>query len=168
MICPDCSHDNLAGSDACDQCGQDLSALDVPTPREGLQRAIMETPLKEVGLHPPNIVAPATPVLEAIRLMQQTRHGSVLVVETGKLVGIFTERDFLDRLALEQPDLSAVPVRDVMTPEPQALTEDDVLAFALHRMAVGHYRHIPVVKDGHPVGFVSVRGLLRYLAENVS
>jgi CBS domain-containing protein len=168
MICPDCGHDNLAGSDTCDHCGQNLSSLDIPTPGEGLQRAIMETPLRDVGLHPPNIVAPSASVLEAIRLMQQTRHGSVLVVEGGKMVGIFTERDFLDRLALEEKDLASLPVRDFMTPEPQALTEDDMLAFALHRMAVGHYRHIPVVKDGHPVGFISVRGILRYLAENAS
>jgi CBS domain-containing protein len=168
MICPDCGHDNLAGSDACDQCGQDLSSLDVPVPGEGLQRAIMETPLKEVGLHPPNIVAPSASVLEAVRLMQKTRHGSVLVVSEGTLVGIFTERDFLDRLSVERQDLSSLAVRDFMTPEPQALTEEDVLAFALHRMAVGHYRHIPVVRDGHPVGFISVRGILRYLAENAS
>ena len=168
MICPDCGHDNLAGADVCGECGQDLSSLDVPLPREGLQRTLMETPLREIGLHRPNLVAPSAPVLEAVRLMQATRHGSVLVVEDGKLVGIFTERDFLDRLAVEGRDLSALPIRDYMTAEVQALTEDDVLAFALHRMAVGQYRHIPVVREGSPVGFVSVRGILRYLAENAS
>jgi CBS domain-containing protein len=168
MICPDCGHDNLAGTDACGQCGQDLSYLDGPHSKEGLRRAIMETPLREVGLHSPNLVSPSASVLDAIRLMQATRHGSVLVVEDGKLVGIFTERDFLDRLATEGRDLAALPIRDFMTSGVQALTEDDVLAFALHRMAVGQYRHIPVVRDGRPVGFVSVRGILRYLAENIT
>jgi CBS domain-containing protein len=84
-------------------------------------------------------------------------------VENGKLVGIFTERDVLDRLAGEEVDLARLPVQVVMTPKPQYLGEDDALAFAVHRMAVGHYRHIPVLRDGHPIGFVSIRGVLKFL-----
>ncbi len=161
MICPDCGHDNIAGDDRCQECGQDLMSLDIPAPKEGMQRTLLETPLKEVGLLPPNLVAPDDPVMKAIRLMQETRHGSVLVVEKGNLVGIFTERDVLDRLAGEKIDLDTLHVRTVMTGNPQALTEDDALAYAVHRMAVGHYRHIPVVRNTPPVRFVSVRGVLK-------
>jgi len=168
MICPDCGQDNMGGADRCERCGQDLSYLDIPSHREDSRRGVMETPLREVGLLPPNLVPPTASVLEAVRLMQETRHGSVLVVEEGKLVGIFTERDLLDRLVPGKQDLSALPIGECMTRDPQALTEDDILAFALHRMAVGHYRHIPVVRDGRPVGFVSVRGILRYLARHAS
>jgi CBS domain-containing protein len=121
-----------------------------------------------VGLHAPNIVRSSTSLLEAIRLMQETRQGSVLVVDEGKLVGIFTERDVLNRIAGQSVDLATVPLREHMTPDPQTLTEDDALAFALHRMAVGHYRHIPVVRNGAPVGFVSVRGVLRFLARHTA
>lgn len=163
MICPDCGSDNLAGVDSCEECGQDLRSLDIPSAKDGLQQVLVETPLREVGLLPPNIVAPGDSVLEAVRLMQKTRHGSVLVVENGKLVGIFTERDVLDRLAGEEVDLARLPVQVVMTPKPQYLGEDDALAFAVHRMAVGHYRHIPVLRDGHPIGFVSIRGVLKFL-----
>jgi CBS domain-containing protein len=166
MICPDCGHDNLAGTDACEQCGQELASLDIPTPSGGLHQTLLGTPLREVGLHAPNVVTSSTSLLEAIRLMQRTRQGSVLVVDDGRLVGIFTERDVLNRIAGENVDLAAVPLRDHMTPDPQALSEDDALAFALHRMAVGHYRHVPVVRDGSPVGFLSVRGVLRFLARN--
>jgi len=163
LICPDCGSDNLAGVDSCEECGQDLRSLDIPSAKDGLQQVLVETPLREVGLLPPNIVAPGDSVLEAVRLMQKTRHGSVLVVENGKLVGIFTERDVLDRLAGEEVDLARLPVQVVMTPKPQYLGEDDALAFAVHRMAVGHYRHIPVLRDGHPIGFVSIRGVLKFL-----
>jgi len=149
--------------DSCEECGQDLRSLDIPSAKDGLQQVLVETPLREVGLLPPNIVAPGDSVLEAVRLMQKTRHGSVLVVENGKLVGIFTERDVLDRLAGEEVDLARLPVQVVMTPKPQYLGEDDALAFAVHRMAVGHYRHIPVLRDGHPIGFVSIRGVLKFL-----
>jgi len=167
LICPDCGTDNMAGVDNCEECGQDLRFLDVPFAKDGLQQVLLETPLREVGLLPPNIVAPGDSVLDAVRLMQNTRHGSVLVVEDGKLVGIFTERDVLDRLAGEAVDLAELPVQVVMTPKPQHLGEDDVLAFAVHRMAVGHYRHIPVLRDGHPVGFVSIRGVLKFLSSHL-
>jgi len=167
LICPDCGSDNLAGVDSCEECGQDLRSLDIPSAKDGLQQVLVETPLREVGLLPPNIVAPGDSVLEAVRLMQKTRHGSVLVVEDGKLVGIFTERDVLDRLAGEAVDLAELPVQVVMTPKPQYLGEDDALAFAVHRMAVGHYRHIPVLRDGHPIGFVSIRGVLKFLSSHL-
>ena len=167
MICPDCGTDNLAGVDNCEECGQDLRSLDIPSAKDGLQQVLVETPLREVGLLPPNIVAPGDSVLDAVRLMQKTRHGSVLVVENGKLVGIFTERDVLDRLAGEEVDLERLPVQVVMTPKPQYLGEEDALAFAVHRMAVGHYRHIPVLRDGHPIGFVSIRGVLKFLSSRL-
>jgi signal-transduction protein with cAMP-binding, CBS, and nucleotidyltransferase domain len=167
LICPDCGTDNLAGVDSCEECGQDLRSLDIPSVKDGLQQVLLETPLREVGLLPPNIVSPGDSVLEAVRLMQKTRHGSVLVVESGKLVGIFTERDVLDRLAGEEVDLERLPVQVVMTPKPQYLGEEDVLAFAVHRMAVGHYRHIPVLRDGHPIGFVSIRGVLKFLSSHL-
>jgi signal-transduction protein with cAMP-binding, CBS, and nucleotidyltransferase domain len=167
VICPDCGTDNLQGVDSCEECGQDLRYLDVPAPKDGLQQVLLETSLKEVGLLPPNIVEAGESVLEAVRLMQKTRHGSVLVVEDGKLVGIFTERDVLDRLAGEDVDLAKLPVQVVMTPKPQYLGEEDALAFAVHRMAVGHYRHIPVLRDGRPIGFVSVRGVLKFLSRHL-
>jgi signal-transduction protein with cAMP-binding, CBS, and nucleotidyltransferase domain len=168
MICPDCGHENLRGSDACEECGADFRSLDIPAPREGLQATLLETPLREVGPLPPNLVSPDDSVLDAIRLMQKTRHGSVLVVENGKLAGIFTERDALERVALAPIDPAKTPVRNLMMPRPATLTEDDILAFALHRMAVGHYRHVPILRDGKPVGFVSVRGILRFISQKIA
>jgi signal-transduction protein with cAMP-binding, CBS, and nucleotidyltransferase domain len=168
MICPDCGTDNMAGTDNCEECGQDLRSLDIPSPKDGLQQVLLETPLREVGLLPANVVAPGDSVLDAVRLMQKTRHGSVLVVDQGKLVGVFTERDVLDRLAGENVDLAILPVQVVMTHHPQTLTEEDALAYAVHRMAVGHYRHIPVERDGHLLGFVSIRGVLDFLSRRLA
>jgi CBS domain-containing protein len=53
-----------------------------------------------------------------------------------------------------------------MTPSPHAVAPDDTIASALHSMAVGGYRHVPVVREGRPVAFVSIRGILGYLAKN--
>ena len=165
--CPDCGHDNIAGMDACEHCGQDLRSVDVvPTQKSGLQRRIMETPLVELNPPPALCVAPADPVSGVIAKMQAERQGSVLVVDGGRLVGIFTERDVLNRVAGFGLDLTRLPVSQVMTPDPKTLGDEDILAFAMHRMAVGSYRHIPIVRDGHPPRFISVRGVLRYLHEH--
>ena len=166
MNCPDCGHDNLDGADACAHCGQDLRSLDIPRPRAGLQRRIMETPLRDLAPLPALTVPPDRPVAKVIALMQSKGQGSVLVVDGDRLIGIFTEHDALLRLAGSGADLDRLPVREVMTRDPKALREDDTLAVALHTMAVGDYRHIPILRDGETPLFVSVRGVLRYLHEH--
>jgi CBS domain-containing protein len=105
-------------------------------------------------------------VASVIRLMQEKRQGSVLVMENDRVVGIFTERDVLKRPTDVRADLETLPVRSVMTRDPRTLGDDDTLAYALNCMAIGSYRHIPVVRPGTPPRFVSVRGVLRYLHEH--
>jgi CBS domain-containing protein len=61
-------------------------------------------------------------------------------------------------------DAIARPLREVMTPHPVVLHEDDTLAFALHQMSIGEFRRLPVVRsDGTPVGVVSIKDILRYI-----
>src|SRR5436309_11438180 len=98
MVCPDCGHDNIDGVDACDHCGQNLSSVDIPGPKAGLQRAIMETPLRDLQPAIALTVTPGDSVSRAVKLMRDKRQGSVLVMEGRTLVGIFTERDALTRL----------------------------------------------------------------------
>ena len=166
MNCPDCGHNNLAGADVCGHCGQDLSSVDGPRPKSGLQRFIVETPLRELKPAVALTVPPQEPVSAVIRKMREQRQGSALVVEEGRLVGIFTERDIVHRLTGVRRDLDCLPIAEVMTRDPKALREDDTLAFAMHRMSVGHYRHVPIVTPGQPLRFVSVRGVLKFLHEN--
>lgn len=102
-----------------------------------------------------------TTVRAACRLMAEKRIGALLVVEHGHIAGIFTERDALNKVlaAALDPDvtlLSAVMVRD-----PQTIRADKPLAYALHMMAEGGFRHVPVVDDaGRPIGMVSARDAL--------
>ena len=79
---------------------------------------------------------------------------------------IFTEHDAVTRLVDSSVDLETTPISDVMTPDPKWLSEEDTLAYAMHSMAVGNYRHIPIIQEGKPLRFVSVRGVLKYLHEN--
>lgn len=163
MDCPDCGHDNINGVDACEHCGQDLRSIDIPRAKSGLQRTIMKTPIRDLNPLPALTVAPGESVAGAIRLMQKERHGSVMVLDGQDLVGMFTEHDLLTRIVGGSVDIESTPIADVMTRDPKPLREEDTLAHAMHRMAVGNYRHIPVVEEGKPVRFVSVRGVLRCL-----
>jgi CBS domain-containing protein len=123
----------------------------------------METPLRELRPALALTVPPAESVAQVIRRMREQRQGSVLIVDGGRLVGIFTERDIVNRLTADARNLEALPVSQVMTRDPKPLREDDTLAFALHRMSIGNYRHVPIATEGKPLRFVSVRGVLAYL-----
>jgi CBS domain-containing protein len=63
--------------------------------------------------------------------------------------------------------LDAFHVRDFMTPDPVVLRHDDPIAIAIHKMAVGGFRHIPIVEDGRPTGVVTARDVFHHLAETL-
>jgi CBS domain-containing protein len=73
-----------------------------------------------------------------------------------------TERDFLTKVA-GSAGFGRQPVADYMTHHPETVGPTDSLAFALGKMAGGGYRHLPVVRDGQPVGVISVRDILRHV-----
>jgi CBS domain-containing protein len=172
MICPGCGYDNIQGIFACEECGFDLAGFDTPEgqPLAGLRRHIMRDPIRRLAPLKPLVASPDTSIWNCIRIMREGRHGSVLIVDRTageRLVGVFTERDVLLRVWGSGLDINTTPVSRVMTPDPVVLKEEDVLAQAIHLMAVRGFRHIPIVREGRPIGFTSVRGILRYIAEQV-
>jgi CBS domain-containing protein len=99
-------------------------------------------------------------VAQAARLMKEKRVGAVMVVEEGKLVGMFTERDALFRVVAESRDARTTRLSEVMTRNPQSVDPRKTFSDALHIMHEGGFRHVPVVEDGRPVGMVSCRDAL--------
>jgi CBS domain-containing protein len=98
----------------------------------------------------------AATVLDAARAMRDQGVGSVLVTGAdGRLAGIFTGRDAVARVLADGRHPAATPLADVMTPDPAALAATDKTIHALRLMANGGFRHLPVVRDGQPVGVVS-------------
>lgn len=104
-------------------------------------------------------VATDATVSDAAEAMVRGRFGSVLVMASGTLMGIFTERDVL-RAAAERVDLSTSMVRDWMTSDPITATGDMDSGDAAETMIAHGFRHLPVVEQGELRGIVSLRDVL--------
>jgi CBS domain-containing protein len=90
----------------------------------------------------------------------------VMIVRESRIIGVFTERDAILKLHHRHLSLADQPVSEFMTPHPQTLDPHAKIAFAVQRMDVGSYRHIPIVDEqSRPTGIVSVRDILRYFHE---
>ncbi len=115
----------------------------------------------------PIIVSPNTSIKEVIERMQaMPTKGCVLICdEKNHLIGIASIRDILLKVAGVIKDTSKVPVSQIMTAKPEFLDKDAPLSFALQKMWIGKFRHVPVVDNGIPVGVVSTRDLVEYLGE---
>ena len=168
MLCPSCGHDNLPGVDRCDVCMASLMKLDVPSPKSGLQERLMEDSIAVLNPARAMTIDINAPASEALELMCTNDVGCVLVTDSGGIVGILTERDFLLKLAPTESQLDQIQVRAVMTANPVMLRLEDSIRFALHEMSVGGFRHIPVVGKDRSVGILSIRDVLEYLCCEVS
>jgi citrate synthase len=118
-----------------------------------------ERTVGEIMSKPPVTATPDESVAAAAARMGEQRVGSVIVVDGDRPVGILTERDLV-RLSAGGSD-GAEPVSKWMTPDPDSVGPDVEATTAFARLAERGYRHIPVVDDGHLVGVVSMRDLMR-------
>jgi hypothetical protein len=127
----------------------------------------LDLPIRSLpGLHAPIALAVDVSVRRAIETMNELRVGCVLVVDRDRLTGIFTERDVLMRVAGGDVDADSTPLGDVMTPDPECLTLDDGIAYALNRMSVGGFRHVPLIDaSGRPTGAVSMRHIVDFIVD---
>jgi CBS domain-containing protein len=118
--------------------------------------------LVRLSHRPPVVVGPEMTVLAAVELMSKQRVGAVGVVENDKLVGIFTERDLMERVVLKVRPPAATRVGDVMTSPVASVRGDGSPAQALETMIDRHIRHLPVTDDSNRVlGMLSIRNLLQ-------
>jgi CBS domain-containing protein len=107
-------------------------------------------------------VGAGTRVEEAIRLMSESRVGSVMVVAPdGEALGIFTERDVLNLLAARGESAGAVPVEDVMTRKLVVAEPDTKIDDTLAAMTENRCRHMPVLQEGKVLGVISIGDLVK-------
>jgi CBS domain-containing protein len=166
MICPRCGRDNVPGDEQCAGCQFDLAPLDQPQPQDRVQSDLMERVVRDLNPPPPVTVRKNVTLSQAVAAMVEHKVGTVLILnDEGKLAGIFSERDLLQRVPIADAKSGKRPVADFMTPNPETIGAGDTLVLALHKMDVGGYRHLPVMVDGSPVGMISVRGMVRHIAK---
>jgi len=112
-------------------------------------------------------VEPSANLTEAVHAMSAGRSGSVLVLQAGSLVGIFTERDILRALAHSaKADLARISsVTQWMSRDPVTIGPDTTVPEALNQMLFGGFRHLPVVNENAVVGMLSMRDLAKSIAK---
>ncbi|HEX5015178.1 MAG TPA: CBS domain-containing protein [Candidatus Limnocylindrales bacterium] len=166
MRCPACGFDNLIGSDVCDNCGADLAGRDVPEQATSYRGPLLgehlDELLHELNVGEPDILEATADVNDAVQVMHTKGSDCVLVVDAGRLVGIFTDRDAVLKVAGKPAQSQSLA--ELMTRDPVVLRHDDTIAVAINKMAVGGFRHIPIVEDGVPTGVVTARDVFRHLA----
>lgn len=142
---------------------------DSDRPRRGpFDSSLLREPLTDLPVRGAIVMAPDATVTEAMRAMQRDHRGCVIVTDDGtrdsKLIGIFTERDVLFRIVDRGRNPAALPLGEVMTPDPEVLSVRSTVAYALNKMSVGGFRHVPVVDEEHrPAFVVSVRDIVEFL-----
>ena len=134
-----------------------------------LAQSLRADPVSRLSLRPVCSVDVSTSIEETLRCMVDRRTGCALVTEGGQLAGIFTERDFVDRVlgggAGDPVDL-ARPIAQVMTRSPKTIRRTDSIQSAIELMEGGGYRHLPVLgEDAQPAGVLSVKDVVHYLVE---
>jgi len=150
-----------ASTITCDASGLPLAQFDIS--EDDLEESITRHPIGALMPREPHTVPSTTSVREAIDEMNRAKVGCLLVEDDGELVGVFTERDVLNK-GSDDPGALDRPVSELMTYSPETLRKNDSIAFAMHTMDLGGYRHLPIVaEDGHPTGVISSRDILRFL-----
>lgn len=164
MKCPDCSLDNIAGSDECSGCGSPLVHTGALAPKRGMERRILEGTAKDLSPKTAKAVSPRDSLLKAVEMMRAANVGCVLVFEHDNFRGILSERDLILKVP-ETQDLAQSQVASVMRERPTCLRENDEIAVVFNLMAMSGNWHAPVQMNNGSYGVVSARDLLRYLCK---
>jgi len=143
-----------------------LSNYDPPQFGSAVEAALAESTADAMQSRPYAEVSSGTPIRLAIHALHGLKVSCLLVVDNEQLVGIFTERDVLERVAEQYPNLADQPIREVMTTDPVVVYAHNPSGTALAAIAAAGYRHVPVVEaDGRVAGIVSPRRVFSYLED---
>ena len=129
----------------------------------------IQDPISSLGLEPPLVVEIGTNMKNALNSLQQEKQNCLLITDNNKLKGILTERDILLKVTGKGFDLDLVTVDEFMTEDPEYLSPEDPLAYALNKMHIGGFRHVPIVNDLlKPVGLISISNIISTIADYFS
>lgn len=134
---------------------------------DALEEALVEQEVSAIRHEPFVTIDPNTSVQEALNQLAGLHIACLMVTEDDRLVGVFSERDVLAKVALEYEEVKDRSVRDVMTTNPIFVNETDSAVAALSVMAICGYRHVPVVDlDGKVTGIVSPQRINEFIMKH--
>src|SRR5208282_3979242 len=93
-------------------------------------------------------ISPDATVFEAIQVLAQKNIGALPVMEGDKLIGIFSERDYTRKVALEGKTSQKTKVRDILSANVATISPNDTVEDAMRLMTERHVRHLPVLEEG--------------------
>ena len=129
----------------------------------------IQDPISSLGLEKPLVVEAGTNMKNALNLLQQKKQNCLLIINNESLSGILTERDILLKVTGKGFDLDLVTVDEFMTENPEVLSPEDPLAYALNKMHIGGFRHVPIVNDSmYPIGLISINNIISTIADYFS
>ena len=123
---------------------------------------VLRTQLGDFKIPNPATVTPDTTIQDAARIMEDRNVSSLLVSQDGGLEGIVTDRDMRGRVVANNMDVT-LPVTEIMTPNPRAVTSDTLAFEAMLIMADMRIHHLPVVDEGAVTGIIASADIMRLL-----
>jgi CBS domain-containing protein len=167
ILCPYCDAENIEGADVCEECQLSLGDLSLRPPSSDVERALLRERIESLRPNKPLSVSPDVTIGEALKMMIGRGVGCIMIVEGDRLLGIFSERDAMMRVNIDAAKMAGRPISEVMTVNPATLRSRDKISFAIHRMNVGGFRHVPILDaDDRLTGVISIRDILRFLTEH--
>lgn len=106
-------------------------------------------------------ISPDATVLDALRLMAEKDVGALVVVDGDQITGIFSERDYARKIALQGKSSRTTPVWSVMTDEVVCVSSDLPADKCMAIMTDKRIRHLPVLDDGRLVGIISIGDVVK-------
>lgn len=135
---------------------------------DSLEKALAEEPVTAIQYQPVAITGPDTPIHQAVEQLANLHVACLLIEQEGRLVGVFSDRDVLNRVALEFELIKDKPVSEVMTDDPVYVYETDSSASALSVMAVYGLRHVPVTDVKQKlIGIISPQRVTTFLRKHL-
>ena len=110
-------------------------------------------------------VEPDEIVYRAIELMAEKNIGGLLITEKGKLVGIFTERDYARKLILKGKSSKDTIIGELMTKNPFTVTPESSIEDCMQLMSDRHFRHLPVIENDQLIGIISIGDVVRFIID---
>ena len=108
-------------------------------------------------------VSPESSVYEALEELENNNLGSLVVVENGKLIGIFTERDYARKIILKGRSSRDTHVKDIMTERPLFVSPDTSIDACMQLMSSKFIRHLPVLDNDQLIGVISIGDVVKYI-----